>query len=342
MPYRTMTTYDTAYVGTFTDGEGSGIYRCRTERETGAIEQVGTTEAGENPGFLALHPAGDALYAANEVDPGTVTAFEIDGSGDLSLQNVVESGGTGPAHVSVDATGSMLLVSDYHGGVLSVLPLGDDGRVEEPSQIIDHGSGANVHTAVPGPENEVAYVTALGNDDLLVYDMDVEACTLAEKQRLSLPSGSGPRHVDVHPDGAVLYVLCEQQSTLFAFERNADGTLSETARIDTLPPEATADNYPAEVQVHDSGRYLFVSNRGYDSIATFELAEPARPKLTGQTDSGGSWPRHFAVSPDGSVLYAANQKSDDIHAFRIGNEGTLEATGTTIEIPQPVCVLFAH
>ena len=336
-----MTTHDTAYVGTFTDGDGSGIYRCRTDSESGVIEQVGTSEAGENPSFLAICPTGDYLYAANEVDPGTVTAFEVSESGDLSLHNMVESGGQGPAHVSVDATGSMLLVSDYHGGVLSVLPLAEDGRVEEPTQVIDHGGGANVHTAVPGPENEVAYVTALGNDELLVYDMDVEECTLDEKQRVSVPSGSGPRHVDIHPDGSYLYLLCEQQSTLFAFDRDSDGTLSVAAGIDTLPPEASGDNYPAEVRVHGSGRFLFVSNRGYDSIATFDLADPARPELVGQTDSGGSWPRHFAVSPDGTFLYVANQKSNDVHAFRIDEDGELEATGNVVEIPQPVCVLFA-
>jgi len=336
-----MPEYHTAYVGTFT-GEGSeGIYRCRVDRETGAVERVGSTDPGENPSFLAVAPGGESLYAVNEVDPGTVTALDIEDSGALSVRNSVENGGEGPAHVSVDATGSVLLVSDYHGGVLSVVPVSDDGSLAEPSQVIDHGDDANVHSAVPGPDNEVAYVAALGLDEFFVYDMDPEAGRLEEKQRIGVESGAGPRHVAVHPDGSVVYLLCERNSTLIAFEREADGTLSRTTGVSTLPEGFDGENYTAEVSVHQSGEFLFVSNRGHDSVATFDLDDPIRPELVGQTDSGGSWPRHFTTGPDGEYLFVANQQSDDVHTFRIGDDGSLDPTGETVEIPQPVCLVFA-
>jgi 6-phosphogluconolactonase len=336
-----MPDYHTAYVGTFTGEDSEGVYRCRVDGETGGTELAGSVDPGENPSFLALSPDGDRLYAVNEVDPGTVTAMAVDDSGALSVLNTVENGGEGPAHVSIDATGSYLLVSDYHGGVLSVIPVTDDGRLAEPSQVIDHGDGANVHSVLPGPDNEVAYVAALGTDEFFVYDMDLEAGRLEEKQRIDVESGAGPRHADVHPDGSVVYVLCERNSTLLAFDRSADGTLSQVASVDTLPPEFDGENYTAEVRVHQSGEFLYVSNRGYDSIARFDLQDPERPELVDQTDSGGEWPRHFTTGPDGDFLFVANQQSDDLHTFRIGGEGSLEPTGDVLGIPQPVCVVFA-
>lgn len=337
-----MTKPTDAYLGTFTDGESEGVYHCVIDRDSGRVDLRGATAAGANPSFLAVAPDGNHLYAVNEDDPGTVTALAVGEAGVLSVLDRVENGGRGPAHVSVDATGSTLLVSDYHGGVLSMVPITDAGGLAAPTQVLELGRDAKVHAAVPGPDNRVAYVAVLGHDEFIVYDMDVDAGELAEKQRLSVPSGAGPRNVAIHPDGSVVYLLCEHQSVLLAYERRSDGTLAEGVAVDTLPGDASGENYPAEVQVHEAGEFLFVSNRGADTIATFDVSDPARPVLDGQTDCGGAWPRHFALAPDGRYLFVANQESDDVRTFAVGETGELEPTGDVVEVPAPVCLAVNH
>lgn len=344
---------ETAYVGTYTgDGENApeGLYRLRVDPESGAMERVGAIDAGEDPSFLAVHPSGEYLYAVNETDPGRVTACEIGEDGSLTRLNSVESGGAGPCHVSVDATGRHLLVADYAGGLVSVLPIAGDGRVSEPSHVVEHeGSsvdpdrqtGPHVHSVTPGPDNEVAYAADLGTDELVVYDVDHEAGKLERIQTVTVHEGAGPRHVDIHPDGSTLYLLDELDSTLIAFDRGPDGRLEAVTTTSTRSDDFEGGNLTAEVLVHPSGEYLFASNRGHDSIATFGIDADGVPEPRGHVPTGGEWPRNFSIDPDGRYLFAANQHTDGIHAFSIDSRtGDLTPTNEAIEIPRPVCIRF--
>jgi 6-phosphogluconolactonase len=351
----------TAYVGTYTNGPGDAIgedeataeesiYRIRVDAESGAMETVGAIDAGENPSFLVIHPSKDYLYAVNEVDPGTVTACEVGEDGSLSRLNSVESGGAGPCHLSVEATGQYLLVADYASGLVSMLPIAEDGRVGEPSHVFEHeGSsvdpdrqtGPHVHSVTSGPDNQVAYVADLGTDELVVYDVDLEAGRLERDQVVRVRDGAGPRHVAVHPDGSTLYLLNELDSTVTTFDRDEDGRLEDVATVGTLPDSFGGENYTAEVLVHPSGEFLYASNRGHESVAVFELDGEGLPEPAGHVDTGGEWPRNFAIDPAGRFLFAENEHTDDVHAFGI-DEGTgaLDPTGEVIEIPQPVCMQF--
>lgn len=338
----------TAYVGTQT--EANGLYHCRVDVDTGRVQRIGAADAGETPSFFALHPSGDYLYAGNMVDAGTVTTLEIGDDGELSRVGQAESGGHGPCHVSVDASGAYLFAADYHEGHVSMLPIGANGAAREPSHVIER-KGSSVdpgrqqsphpHSITPGPENEVAYLADLGTDELVVYGLDFDAGRLEPEQSVDVEGGAGPRHVDVHPNGSTLYLLCEMDSTLRTFERDSDGHLTEVASTGTLPAGYGGDNATAEVLVHPSGAYLYASNRGHDSIAIFELDGDGMPSLIGHEPTGGEWPRNFALGPDGRFLFAENQHTDDVRTFRIDEAtGDLEPTGDVVEIPQPSCMKF--
>ncbi|MFB6296689.1 MAG: lactonase family protein [Halobacteriales archaeon] len=339
----------TAYVGSYAE-DTDGLHRLHVEPETGAMERVNSVDAGPNPSFLAIHPSEEYLYVVNEGDPGTVTAFEIADDGSLPRLNRVKSGGAGPCHLSVEATGAYVLVADYADGAVSMLPIAEDGSVEEPSHVVDHeGSSVNperqdqphVHSVTPGPDNEVAYVADLGTDELVVYDMDLAEGRLARFQTVTVHEGAGPRHVAIHPDGSMLYLLDELDGTVVVYQRTDRGELTEVTTVSTLPGGFEGENLTAEVLVHPTGEFLYASNRGHDSITVFELDDSGRPHSKVLVASGGEWPRNFALAPDGELLFAENQHTGDVRAFGIDREtGDIDPTGETIELSQPSCMRF--
>lgn len=345
-----------AFVGTYTDGDSEGIYTCSLDSDTGTLDHVDAVDAGENPSFLSVHPSGEYLYVVNEVDDGAVTALSIDReSGGLTVLNqVLTGGGADPCYCAVEASGQYLLVAHYTGGTVAMVPIEDDGTVGEPTDVVEHeGSGPNPdrqeaahpHSIRPGPENRFAYVPDLGTDQLYVYEMDLDDGTLrtTEFESLQLPGGSGPRHLDFHPDEDRIYLLNELDSTLTAIDRDPEtGALDVVDSQPTLPATFEGDNITADVHVHDSGEWVYASNRGHDSIAVFDIDDgTGELSFVERASTRGEWPRHFAITPTGTHLLAENKDTDDVVTFAIdGDDGTLSATGAVADIPSPVCIQF--
>jgi len=349
------------YVGTYTSGASKGIYVGRLDLATGGLSLEGVAAETKNPSFLALHPNRRFLYAVGEISDfagkrtGAVSAFRIEpASGRLELLNQQSSGGTGPCHVTVDRTGRNALVANYGGGSVSVLPIGEDGKLGPASAFIQHqGSSVNprrqqgphAHSINLDPANRFAFVADLGLDKIMVYRFDAVAGTLTPNDPASaaVAPGSGPRHFAFHPSGKSAYVINEMGSSLTAFRYDAPrGLLEEVQTVSSLPAGPVPGNSTAEVQVHPSGKFVYGSNRGHDSIAVFAVdGTTGQLKLVEHESTQGKTPRNFGVDPTGRFLLACNQASDTIVGFRIDQEtGALTPTGHKLEVSSPVCVKF--
>jgi 6-phosphogluconolactonase len=318
-----------------------------------------------NPSFLAIHPAGTFLYAANEVRTfndqpgGGVSGFAIDRkTGSLAALNQQSSRGNGAVHLVVDKAGRNVLVANYGGGSVAVLPLNADGTLKPASAFVQHTAPepAAVPPVVPrahsinlDPANRFAYVADLGLDQVRIYRFGSDAGSLvaADPPYAALQAGSGPRHFAFHPKGRFAYVINEKLMTVTAFSQDAErGALTAIQTISTLPPGQVVETgfSTAEVQVHPSGRFLYGSNRGHNSIALFTIDE-ATGRLTFVETSPvpGNMPRGFGIDPTGAYLLTAHQRSDSVAVFRIDRaSGRLTATGHSVEVGSPVCVKFVE
>ena len=349
------------YVGTYTRGTGKGIYLFHLDLATGRLQSAGLAAEVANPSFLAVHPGRQFLYAVGEMGnvaggkAGAVSAFSIDPkTGKLALLNQQVSRGAGPCHLVVDRTGKYVLVANYGGGSVACLPIRADGRLGEATAFVQHqGSSVNprrqqgphAHSVNLDAANRFAFVADLGLDKILVYRFDAEGGKLAPHKPpfTGLPPGAGPRHFAFHPNGRYAYVINELNSTVTAFNFRADrGALEPLQTVSTLPGEFRGRNTTAEVQVHPSGKFLYGSNRGHDSIAIFAVdVRTGKLRLVGHQSTGGKTPRNFGLDPTGAYLLAANQTTDNIVVFRIdAKTGKLQATGRSVTVPAPVCVKF--
>jgi 6-phosphogluconolactonase len=348
-----------AYVGTYTGPDSKGIYAFRFDVSNGELTSLGLMAESTNPSFLAVDPAERFLYAANETSnyegqkSGGVSAWAIDRkTGKLTFLNEVPSGGAGPCYVTLDKTGRYVLVANYDGGSVAVFPVGQDGRLGAASAFVQHtGHGVNperqegphAHAIELSPDNRFAIAADLGLDELLVYRFDPSGGTLTANNPpfAKVEPGAGPRHLAFHPNGKFLYVINEMQSSITAFSYSA-GTLHNLGTVSTLPKEFKGHDDAAEIVVHPTGRFLYGSNRGHDSIAVFSI-DPATGTLTPveYASTRGKTPRNFAVDPTGSYLLAANQESNGVVAFRIDPKtGHLTPTGQVLAFPSPVCITF--
>lgn len=362
------------YVGTYTEpsanGKAEGIYVYRMDPSSGALTKVRTIAGVVNPSFLAFDPTQRFLYACNETETfegrpgGAVSAFAVDASaGNLTLLNKQPTYGAFPAHLTVDPTGKYALVANYGGGNVAVYPIGADGRLGAASDVVQNtGAGPNparqeaahAHMIAFDLSGRYALLVDLGIDKTLVYRLDIStgklnandiATELGVTQQSYAQSapGAGPRHIAFHPTNRYAYVINELGSTIDVFGWDAAaGTLTPLQNISTLPAGFTGASTTAEVVVHPSGRFLYGSNRGHDSIAIFSI-DPSSGRLTalGHEPTQGKTPRNFAIDPTGTFLLAANQNSDNVVTFRIDQStGKLAATGNIAPIPTPVCLLF--
>lgn len=348
------------YVGTYTDHGSKGIYVYRFDSSTGKMTSLGLAAEATEPSFLAVDSSGPFLYAVNETETysgqptGAASAFAIQpDSGKLSLLNQVSSRGTDPAHITLDRTGKYALVANYTSGSVAVFALLKDGRLGEVASFVQHkGSSVNperqkgphAHAIALSPDNRFAVVADLGLDQLLVYSFDAAKGTLGAKPQVVKASpGAGPRHLVFSFDSRFLYMLNEMQSSVVAYSYDAaSGAMHELQTISSLPKGFSGENTAAEIELDPSGKFLFASNRGDDSIAVFAI-DPRTGMLTHvETDStGGKTPRNFAIDPTSSWLLAANQDSDKIVVFRIDQKtGHLNPTGDVFQLPSPVCLKF--
>ena len=351
------------YVGTYTENTPSeGIYLVRMDTGSGALSRVGVVSAGTNPSFLAIHPNRRTLYAVNEVadykgkDSGAVSAFAIDrDSGSLRLLNTQPSEGAAPCYVSVDRTGRALLVANYMGGNVALLPIRRDGRLNGATHVARHvGFGPNperqekphAHCIIPDPSNRYALAADLGVDHVLVYRLNPRGGSMQhlESGDVRLKAGAGPRHLAFHPRLPLLFVANELDNTVTALRFNPDvGSLSVVGTWSTLPEGWTRASFVADIHVAPSGKFLYVSNRGHNSIAVFSVADTGDLALAQVIATEGNWPRNFALDPTGRWLLVANQGSSAITVFaRDDASGQLTLTPNRLEVPSPVCLLFGR
>lgn len=351
------------YVGTYTeDGSKSkGIYAYRYDGATGEITALGLAAETTNPSFVAMSPNGKFLYAVNEIgnykgpNNGGVSAFSIDhATGKLTFLNEVASRGADPCYITVDRTGKFVLVANYTGGSVAVFPVLADGKLGEASGFVQHSGhgpnaerqeGPHAHSIDLSPDNRFAMVDDLGLDEVLVYKFDSAKGTLTPNDPpfTRVNAGAGPRHFVMHPTGKFAYVVAEMGHTVTVFSNDAaGGRLQVLQTISTLPADFKGRNDDAEIAVHPSGKFLYASNRGEDSIVIYAI-DGSKGTLTqvGSVPTGGKEPRSFEIDPTGKFLFAENQKSDNVVVFRIDlKTGGLVSTGTVLDVGSPVCLKF--
>lgn len=351
----TSTTH--VYVGTYAKGDEDGVFVRALDEETGALRPVSAATGIARPSFLDLGPGGRTLYAVAEIeeDPGgALSAYRVseDGS-ELTLLNRQPTGAWGPCHVRVDREGRYALVANYAGGAVTVFPIAEDGSLGERSELIQHsGSSVNPdrqaeahpHSCNLDPSERVVLVPDLGMDRVVLYRLDREKGRLDTNPVPWAPArpGAGPRHLDFHPNGRWVYVCNELDSTITAYRYDAEsGGMEEMQSLSTLPDRYQGVSYTADVHVHPDGGFVYVSNRGHDSLAGFAIASDGELTAIGQTSTGGEIPRNFAIHPDGRLVLAANQRTNNVVGFRFeASTGALTPTGADTPIPSPVCIKF--
>jgi 6-phosphogluconolactonase len=350
----------TVFLGTYTGGSSQGIYKCRLDMSSGKLSDLELAAETVNPSFLALHPNGQYLYAVGEIDDfggqktGGVSAYRIDGDTHrLTLLNQTPSGGRGPCHLVVDHKGGHVLVANYGGGSCAVIAISADGKLGEQTSFRQHvGSSVNpnrqqsphAHSINVSADNKFAFVADLGLDKVLVYRFSANTGSLTphDPPSVSVPSGGGPRHFAFHPSGKFAFSNNEILSSVNVFRYDANkGVLTLLQTISTLPAEHKG-NSTAETQVHPNGKFVYVSNRGHNSIAAFRFdAETGNLSKIENESTQGKTPRNFGIDPTGTFLLAANQSTNDVFVFRIDKEsGALEPTSHKLDVPSAVCVKF--
>ncbi|MBI3411654.1 MAG: lactonase family protein [Planctomycetes bacterium] len=347
------------YIGTYTGKDSKGIYRCDLDLASGKLSNLAVAAETINPSFLALHPNGRFLYAVGEVEElkgkesGGLSAFAIDAkTGDLKLLNQEASGGGGPCHIVVDKAGKNVLAANYGGGSVCVCPIKGDGSLAPASAFIQHkGSSVNkerqegphAHSINLDAAGRFAFAADLGLDKVLIYEFDPAKGALEpnDPPAVDLAPGAGPRHFAFHPGGKFAYVINEMNSTVTAMNYEpVKGSLKTTQSISTLPKDFKGNTSTAEVVVHPSGKFLYGSNRGHDSIAVFKIDDKTGElTFVGHQTEGIKTPRNFALDPSGKNLLVGNQGSDSVIVFRVNEKtGELMPTGNRLEVPAPVCL----
>lgn len=360
------------FIGTYTEdilfgtgkilhSKSEGIHVYKFEPASGSLEPFAIIEAGPNPSFLTFDPSHRFLYAVNElkqyggVPAGAVSAFSVDPfTGSLKFLNRQPSHGTDPCHLVVDKTGKNVLVANYSSGTVCVLPIQPDGSLGEAVEVVQHqGSsldpvrqtGTHAHAVVMDGTGKTLFVPDLGMDKVMIYRFDPENGSLENNKVpwFKTRAGAGPRQLVINSTGDLAYLINELNSTVTVLLYNKfNGSLEEIQTIPTLPLDFKGHNTCAEIQLSPSGKTLYASNRGHDSIVAYSI-EPVTGLLTslGHESTQGKTPRHFCIDPQGSFLLVANQDSDTVVTFRIDPDtGELFATGQVIQVPTPVCVKF--
>ncbi len=356
-PSQTSSHPDLALVGTYTaKTQSKGIYILQFDERTGEFRVAGVAAETPNPSWVLVHPNGKFVYAANESGKNsTVSAFALDPqTGKLTLLNQLPALGEDPCHLAFDTTGKFLFVANYTSGTVAVFPILPDGKLgEHTAAVKDEGKlgpnakrqeGPHAHWVQVSPDDHSLFVSDLGLDAVQKLGFDPSKGSLSPDPAAGthVAPGSGPRHVAFSADGKYMYVLSELQNTVSVFAKDAHGNYQPGQIISALPSGFQGKSDAAEIVLHPSGKWLYTSNRGSDTIAVFAV-DPAHGtlRLLADVPSGGKEPRHFIIDPSGQFLLAENQHSDSIVEFRIdSNTGALTPTGRVVHVPSPVCLTF--
>jgi 6-phosphogluconolactonase len=374
-----------AYVGTYTSplknmkatqvdlppGNGRGIHWFEVDRATGAMTPAGVHEMGTSPSCLAFNADKTRLYSGNETErvgeneSGTVSAFAIENDGSLKLLNSVSSGGKGPAHLSVHPGGKFVLVANYFGGSVAVIPIQADGSLGEATEVkkdagkigptkatnappgsfaISGHDQTHAHMIEADPSGKFVIHVDLGLDQILVWKFDAEKGTLtaAETPFVSLPPGDGPRHFAFHPNGRWFYSIQEEGSTVVLFDFDAQtGRLTSRQTISSLPPGYAGSNFCSEITVSADGKFVYAGNRLHDSIGIFAIGTDGTLTFVTEEWTHGDYPRSFTFDPTNSFLYCCNQRADHVAVFRVDkSSGKLAFTGHYTPVGNPSQIVF--
>lgn len=375
-----------AYVGTFSSpltdvlptqvdlppGNGRGIHIFQVNRGTGAMTPAGIFEMGTSPSCLVLNQSGTRLYSANETDrvgddkAGTVSAFAINRTtGKLELLNTVPSGGAGPTYVSIHPSGRFMLVANYFGGSVAVLPILPDGRLGPASDIKNDAGKIGPTKATHAPPGSFAFSghdrthahmiqsdpaghfvlhVDLGLDKIFVWKFDDQkgVLTPAATPAVSLPPGDGPRHFHFHPNGRWFYSIQEEGSTIVLFDYDAaTGRLTSRQTISSLPAGFAGSNFCSEILVSTDGQFVYGGNRLHDSIGIFAVGSDGTLTFVADEWTRGNYPRSFNFDPTGQFFYSCNQRGDNIAVFRVDRQsGALNFTGQYTPVGNPSMLVF--
>lgn len=349
------------YVGTYSERDSKGIYVFEMDRKTGELTEIQTVTDKKSPSFLETHPNKQFLYAAyregaSKDDPsGTITAFKIDQTtGEIRKINELSSEGAGPCHIGIDPLGRFVYVSNYGGGNLIVYPIGPNGSLGKPTDIIQYSGNSinesrqeapHVHSAIPSKDGKYVYVSDLGTDKITIYEVkDSGKLKAAKRAFVKSKKGAGPRHFTIHQSGNYAYSVEELSSTIAAYEVDTlSGALSFVQRVDMLDESSNykGQNSAADIHTSPNGNFLYASNRGQDNVVIFSINErDGKLKRVGHQSSGGNHPRNFSVEKDGMVI-VANRDSDNVVVFEVdAATGMFSSTRSATKVPAAVCIQY--
>lgn len=346
----------TLYIGTYTNESSRGIYRVTLD-DAGQLSEPTLVAEITNPSFFVEHPTKPILYAISEVSDfrgesaGAVVAYEVHPDGTFHELNRESTGGPGPAYVSVSHDGRAIFVANYGGGSVAMLPTNDDGSLRPPSAVVQHhGSGPvagrqdkpHAHAVHPFPSGTFVLACDLGTDELITYRYDIDRGTLDRVAVTKTKPGDGPRHGRFSADGGRLYVVNELANTVAVY-RLVDGQFDRYQAVTTEAATGPEKNKAAELLIHPAGPWLYATNRGENSLVTFEIGADGRLKPLGEVKTGGANPRSFAIDPAGRFIIVANQESATLDAFAIDpTTGLPAATDRREEISRPNFVRFGR
>lgn len=344
------------YVGTFTSEGAEGIYLCNFNTSTGEISLDKTLKGFDNPAFLKISPDKKYLYVVSrppveiEQSMGYVSAYQIKPDGTIHFLNKQIGNGEEPCHVDVSADGKYVAIAAYGGGTTSLFPVLGNGSLAPVSTVnVNKGPGfdksrqdkPHAHSIKFSPFNKQVFSADLGTDQLDIYTLENGKLIDKGQKFVKLAPGAGPRHFDFHPDGNVIFVINELNSTITTLKMQGDEWKIQEV-ISTLPKDFKGVSYCADIHVSADGKFLYGSNRGHNSVAVFSIEKDTKKlKNLGFVSVEGDWPRNFAISPDGKFMLVANQKSGNISVFKINPAtGIPEFNGNEIKLPSPVCIEF--
>ncbi len=348
----------TVYIGTYTGPKSKGIYRYSFDSDLGILKQEQLAATISNPSFLAIHPTKPLLYSVNEggnfngQKVGSISAFAIDADGGLRLLNQQASEGLWPCHLSLTPSADAVMAANYGSGTIAAFPIAADGQLLPAASRFQHEGKtgptakrqekAHAHSITPSPGGQFALAADLGLDKVIIYRIASNG-VLTRHSECATAAGEGPRHLDFHPNGKVVYVISELGNTMasYAWDESA-GQLRAITALTTLPAGFTGQSACADVHVHPTGKFVYGSNRGHDSIVVYRTDESGDLILAGHQSTMGKHPRNFSLDPSGNYLIVANKDSDNLVVFRIDRGTGLLQHASTAEAPSPVCVRFAR
>lgn len=341
------------YVGTYTkkeghvDGKAEGIYLLYQDLNSGKLSEPETVAEITNPSFVKASEDGENLYAVSELgsndeDSGFVYSFKRNADNSLEELGKISTESYAPCHIEIDKTGKFVFVSNYVGGVVMVYKRAENGILEKIQKLqLENPEKSNAHSVSISSNNKFAYVADLGNDKIWIFELNAETGKLIPHNQpfVKLEKGAGPRHFTFSEDEHFAYSINELNSSISVFKKKKNGGLELVENVNTLPEDFLGKNSTADIHLHPSGRFLYVSNRGHNSIAAFSAnKDSGKLKEIGHFSTNGKTPRNFAISADGNFLYAANQDSGNVVGFEINIENGELQEFQNLEVKSPVCL----